>query len=353
MERNHVLTVLVAGLLVATTLMTAGCISEPEGFKGTVRVGWLTGDLHHLPYFVAKNATVGGGESFFDQHGVKVADAQAGGYANGGTEMDFFGKGNVDMGLMGAPPAITKHINADINTTVVGVVNEIGSAIVVKPSIKDASDLKGKTILTPGASTIQHFLLLEYLKQNNMTVSDLTIEAGVAPNIMRSRLEAGSADGFIAWEPFCEDAVVAGVGTILIFSKDIWPNHLCCVVTADWKFADKHGDVVVNYLKAHKDAIEWINHALEDNTSADYHTLVDIAVGFTGRPAEVVELALQNMRYEWRITPEVQTFFTEFAQGLLDFGVIKQSDLEARGYANATDLTDKYMDTHFLDKASK
>ncbi len=353
MDRKHAVAALIAGLLVATTLTTAGCISEPEGYKGTVRVGWLTGDLHHLPYFVAKNTTVGGGKSFFEKYDVKVTDAQPGGYANGAVEMDHFGKGEVDVGLMGAPPAITKHINARINTTVVGVVNELGSTLVAKPSIKNASDLKGKSVLTPGAGTIQHFLLLEYLKQNNMTVSDVSIEAGVAPNLMRSRLEAGTTDAFIAWEPFCEDAIVAGIGHALVYSKDIWDNHLCCVVTADWKFADKHGDVVVNYLKAHRDAIDFINTALADNTSADYQTLVNIAVDFTKRPADVVKAALMNMRYEWRITSEVQDFFTAFAQGLIDNGAIKQADLKARGYTSAADLTDKYMDMHFMEKASK
>ena len=169
MNRKTLIAPTIAGLLIVATLISAGCLSDDEEpFSGTVRVGWLTGDLHHLPYFVAKDTTIRtDGKSIFDKYGVKVTDAQSGGFASGPVEMDKFKEGGIDIGLLGAPPAISKHINAAINTTVIGVVNEIGSALIVKSSINAAQDLKGKIVLTPGQGTIQHYLLLSYLKNKD------------------------------------------------------------------------------------------------------------------------------------------------------------------------------------------
>lgn len=355
MNRKTLIAPSIAGLLIVATLISAGCLTEDEKpFSGTVRVGWLTGDLHHLPYFVAKDTTIlGGGKSMFSKQGLNVTDAQAGGFSAGPAEMDKFKDGGIDMGLLGAPPAIQKHVLVNINTTVVGVVNEIGSALVVRSSINTVQDLRGKTVLTPSPGSIQHYLLLKYLKDNGLNTSDLVIESPVAGNLMVERLNAGTADGFISWEPFCEDAVVKGYGKVLVYSKDIYPDHLCCVVVADSKFAKENKDVVVHYLKAHVEAIQWINQAMADNMSADYAKLVSIAVGFTGRTEQTIKAALANMKYDWAITSTIEAFFTSFTQGLMDNGVIKQSDLQARGYSTPADLTAKYIDDSYIKEATK
>jgi NitT/TauT family transport system substrate-binding protein len=354
MNRKFLLAPTVAGILIVATLLSAGCITTTENPKpGEVRVGYLTGDLHHLAYFVAKNASINGGKSMFEKHNIKVTDALTGGYASGPVEMDNFGKGSIDIGFMGAPPAISKHVNADIKTKIVGVVNEIGSALVVKASIKNASDLKGKTILTPAPGSIQYFLLIKYLTDNGISRSELTITTNVGVPLMKDTMSAGKADGFISWEPFCEDAVTAGIGHILVYSKQIWPDHLCCVVVVSQDFASKNGSRVTDYLKAYIEAVRWINAALADNSSANYQKLVSIAVGFTQRSEATIKLALQNMKYDWQITSTVEGFITAFTQDLLAQGAITQANLQARGYANATELTSKYVDKHFLADATK
>ncbi len=355
MSRKLAAVVGIVFVLVASTVLSAGCLDDDDGngdkWDGVIHVGWLTGDLHHLPYFVAKNADVGGGDSLFKQNGVKVKDAAAAGYANGGVVMDHFGKGDVDIGYLGSPPAIIKHINADIDTVVVGSVNAIGSAIVVKPGITTAEDLKGKTIMTPGGATIQHFLLLKYLEDNGIDVGEVTIDAPVAPNLMLEKLEAGTADAFVAWEPFVGDAVVAGTGEILVYSSEIWDQHICCVVAVDEKFSKDHRSAVVNFLKAHLAALEWINNALDDDTSADYDLLVDIAADFTQRSEATVIQALSNMRYTGELDNAFMDFFTAYVEELISQGTILQDDLEAAGYTDAQDVSDNYVDKSFLQEA--
>jgi NitT/TauT family transport system substrate-binding protein len=354
MQRKHLIAPAIVGLLIVATLASAGCLTPAtKEFKGTISVGYLTGDLHHLAYFVAKNTTVGpNGKSLFQKYGLTVNDSLPGGYASGPVQMDHFAKGEIGIGYLGAAPAITKRVNGNTPTVVVGVANEIGSALVVRTGISTAKDLKGKTIMVPSVGSIQYFLLLKYLGQNGLNVTDIAVKTDVGVALMKDTLKAGKADGFIAWEPFAMDAVVNGAGKVLVYSKDIWPGHICCVLVADTDFAKSNRTAVVNFLKAHIDAEKWITAALADNTSANYQKLVSIAMGYTGRSEATIRAALNDMKYDWAITSAVDTFFTGFAQGLLDYGAITQANMQARGYANASDLTSKYLDPSFLKDAT-
>ncbi len=84
--------------------------------------------------------------------------------------MVAFDSGYVDVGYLGGPPAILKHLNAGVNTLIISQVNSVGSAIFVNPSITTLDDFDGKTIATPGPSSIQHLMFLDYFKSNGFEV---------------------------------------------------------------------------------------------------------------------------------------------------------------------------------------
>jgi len=355
MNRKFLLAPTVAGLLIVATLLGAGCITEKANNStpsDPVRVGYLNGDLHHLALFVAKNATVGGGKSLFEKNNVKVVDAAGAPFANGGAVMTAFASGAVDIGYLGAPPAITGNVNSLIKTKVIAQANTIGSSLVVRTGINTAQDLSGKKVATPSASSIQNFLLLDYMETNHIDAVNVTIvNLGVA--LMKASLESGQIDGFIAWQPFPADSVASGVGHVLATSNDIWPHHVCCVVATMDGFAKKNESRVVGFLKAHVAATKWIHEAMADNTSAKYRLLVDIAVNFTSRPRNVVEAALKEIDYGYTMDATFKTAFKEYTDKLITQGIIKQADLAKAGYSSAQDLTDKYVVTTYLDKATK
>jgi hypothetical protein len=137
-----------------------------------VRLGYLVGDLHQFARVVANNDTIwGAGMDLFETYGVATTSAEGGPYVNGGSEMDAFAAGYVDVGYLGSPPAILKHLNAATNTLIISQVNSIGSAIFVDPSkITTLDDFDGKTIATPGPSSIQHLIFLDYFKENGFEV---------------------------------------------------------------------------------------------------------------------------------------------------------------------------------------
>lgn len=131
---------------------------------GSVRLGYLNGDLHQFARLVAMNATLWGGKTLFEDYGVTVTSPAP--YANGGAVMDGFAAGNIDMGYLGCPPAILKRINANIQIQIVSLVNSEGSAILGKTPIATLSELEGKLVATPGPASIQHLLLLYYCNIN-------------------------------------------------------------------------------------------------------------------------------------------------------------------------------------------
>jgi NitT/TauT family transport system substrate-binding protein len=342
----------IAVLMVTATLLTAGCLGdEDEEWDGTIRAAYLKGDIHQVAYFVANSADAGGGTSFFDQYDVKVENAKGAPYSNGAAVMTAFEAGDVDIGYLGSPPAIMGHVNGLIPTKVIGQVNSIGSALVVRDGINNASDLVGKTIGTPGTSTIQHFLLLKYLEDNGISASDVTITAPIPIGSMKIQLQEEVIDGFIAWQPFPADAVGDGIGHILADSTDIWPGHICCVLATMEDFAEDHPEAVTNYLRAHIAANKWIQNAMADNSSDEYQLLVNISMVFTDRSEAVVKDALDGMEYSYSLDATFLSSFEDFVDELIRQGTLEPEKMDKAGYDDAADLTDNYVDDSYIKDA--
>ena len=346
--------VIVSVMVVIGGLVTfySGWFAPPSTVT-TVRVGWLTGDLHDLAYFVAKDETVGGGTSFFEKYNITVTDAASGGYANGGYAMDAIAAGEVDIAYLGSPPAITKHLNAMVNTTIVAQVNEIGSALVTKQPITSLNDLKGRTIATPGSATIQYFLFLRLAEEEGISIGNFSFTK-LQPKDMTVALAGGSIDAFIAWEPYCANAVVNDVGAIYKKSSDIWPDHICCVLVASKTFAADHPDIVINFLKAHIDATNWINEAKASEAGSEkYNLVINIATSFTGMTDAIIERALTNVVYKYDIDETFRGVFIEFTSKLIQYGIVPGTNIQNQGYRDVYDFANTYVNTSYLTEAKK
>ncbi|MDD1769713.1 MAG: ABC transporter substrate-binding protein [Methanomassiliicoccales archaeon] len=149
---------------VDTSYLTAAMSVTPSAsILGTVRLGYLNGDLHQFARVVASNTTIWGGQTLFEKYGVHITSP--GPYANGPAVMGGFAAGVIDMGYLGAPPAILLKINAGTAIDIVALANAEGSAIIAKSPITSLADLVGKTVATPGPGSIQHLLLMYYVTQ--------------------------------------------------------------------------------------------------------------------------------------------------------------------------------------------
>ncbi|MEN3017118.1 MAG: ABC transporter substrate-binding protein [Candidatus Methanosuratincola petrocarbonis] len=320
---NKILIVSVVALIVIVGALYASGVIFPREVE-TIRIGHLTGDLHHLALFVAIN------QGYFEQYGIKIQLKE---YVNGPSLMQDFLAGELDFAYVGAPPAISARAKALSDPkshlpVVIASVNLEGSAIVTEAGIDTPQDLNGKTIGTPGTGTIQDIMLSMFLKETNITLTKSPMSISTLP----LEFSKGTIDGFIGWEPAPSIAVVQSGAHVLLTSYDLMPNHQCCVLVVSDKYLEAHQDIVQKFAQVHKMANQYI---LNNPESAK-----QIAMNVTGHSSDIIELALSHIVYT--STPDPASMKT-FLHSMIDLGVVTTvSHDQVDAFINA------FIDTRFI-----
>ena len=81
---------------------------------------------------------------------------------------------------------------------------------------------------------------------------DVTVEV-MAPVQMPEAIqydEEGEVAGYIVAEPFGSKAVLEGYGEEFALTKDLWPNHPCCVLVAQEELTQKNPDAVLELVRS-------------------------------------------------------------------------------------------------------
>lgn len=295
-----------------TTLTLSALLSGIGCQKGKpLRLGYLVGDLHHLPALVALD------KDLFGQAGLKVE--VAGVFPAGPEEMAAFKAGELDIGYVGIAPVVSAVANAGTAVKILALVNEEGSAIVVpaQSRVKSLRDLDGKFIAIPGYSTVQDLLLNIALKERDIPPGSVK-SVVVKPPEMREALRQQSVSAFIAWEPYASMAVQSGEGEILLSSSDIWAHHPCCVLIASEKALGSQPDLLSRLQKVHQQAIDFIASHPEE--------ALDIAARRTGIDEEVIRKAFSRINFTSEFNREHLKRYVNFLAGM---SYIKIEDEEA------------------------
>ncbi len=303
-SRKPVGLAVVVFLLVACALV-AGCGSGAPAKAKVVRIGYLRNDMHQLAYFVASE------NGYFKDEGLDVREAGA--FNAGPEEMSAFSAGQLDIGYVGAAPALTFTGQDMAEVTAVAGVNRVGSAIVLRNGLEgeDVAALKGRNVAVPGYSTMQDFLLRIALGKARISDKDLTIMT-LKPPEMSQALQSAQIDAFIAWEPYPTMAVAAKAGRVLEESSKIWPHHPCCLMVADSTFLKNNRETVQKIVRAHEKATKFIKeNPLES---------ADMAARFTGQDPAVAKAAMANVEYDTSLDAKS---IERYASFLKEMGVIK------------------------------
>jgi len=256
---------------------------QAEEKVNTVRLAYLQSDLHHLPAFVALE------KGFYRQEGLSV---EVSGIFKAGPElMSAFSAGSLDVGYVGLSPATVAVANKIAQVKVVSQINKNGSALIVKKvaPFHELAALKGKAIAIPGHSTIQDFLLRKAIVNSNLQDNQMNIIT-IKPPEMMSALSSNSIDAFISWEPYPSMALTKEIGRILMYSRDIWHDHPCCVLVVSEQFIKNSPSKVKSLLKSHLTSIDYIENNRRE--------AVSIGVTYTGMDRKTIEMALQNIQFD-------------------------------------------------------
>lgn len=212
-----------------------------------------------------------------------------------------------------------------------------GSVLTVKAGegIRSIGDLKGKRIAIPSKFSTHNILIRKILADRGIDASEVEL-FDMAPPEMVQALASGQIDGFIVAEPFGAQAELQGVGRVLILSKDIWPNHICCILNV-------REDLITNNREAVQ---ELVNGLVETGQfiEANRSLAAQLSKDYLGQKPEVIEFVLNN--------PKDRVTFGNLLPTKEDFAAT-QRYMRLFGIEDNTVDLDAYIDDSFARAAYK
>ena len=111
---------------------------------------------------------------------------------------------------------------------------------------------------------------------------------------MNEQLRIGNIDGFIVWEPVSSSAVLSGTGKILVYSKEIWPDHPCCIIAASTNALQKlDRNATLGFVWAHVKGTDFVNDPKNHDKTVQY------IAEHAGVSTQAANESLKNIRYTY------------------------------------------------------
>ncbi len=172
----------------------------------------------------------------------------------------------IDATYIGPNPAINAW--AQSNGTAIKIIagaTSGGAALVVKPDITKAADLKGKTIASPQVGNTQDVALRWWLKGFNVSApaaggGDVKVLAQENAQTLAT-FQSGDIQGAWVPEPWVTRLVQEGGGKILVNEQDLWDtgDFVTTHLIVRTEFLKDHPDAVKRLLEGHVAATKFVN----------------------------------------------------------------------------------------------
>ncbi len=198
--------------------------------------------------------------------------------------------GAIDGGFLLAPMALElRSKGTPVKAVLLGHRN--GSVLTVSNKIlpgHNADCLKGTRIAIPNRFSTHNILIRKYLADNGIDAKEQVKLIEMAPPEMVNALSTGAVDAFIVAEPFGGQAELQGIGRVQVLSKDIWPEHICCVLNI-------REDVIANNQGAIKELIQSLIKAGQFITDNPQEA-AKLGNKYLGQKSDVLEHVLTTPR---------------------------------------------------------
>lgn len=201
--------------------------------------------------------------------------------------------GRVQAAYLLAPLAMDLA-DKGIPVRVVALGHRSGAVVMVKKDdpARNIGDLRGRRIAIPSRFAVDHLFVRRLLRQHNLPVSEVTL-IEMAPPDMPAALNAGAIDAYATGEPFGAKAERDGYGRVLHWTRQDWPNYICCVLAVRTDMMEGAAPVVQRLVDDVMSAGVWL-----DRDSANRVTAAAVA----GRPeffnmdSMLIRYVLENPR---------------------------------------------------------
>ncbi|BBX16715.1 ABC transporter substrate-binding protein [Mycolicibacterium duvalii] len=228
----------------------------------------------------------------------------------------LFGAGQVDMSLVPYTQFLTLY-DAGAPVTIVAGGGVEGCSIVAQPGITSAADMRGKTLGTFQADTLE-MLPYDYLQKAGMSFGDIEVRYfGTSPELAQAFI-SGSIDSMCHIEPYVTQALNGRTGSVLLSDgKDVYgPGYTDCVLAV-------RNPLLQENPKAVKAVIKGLFEA-QQQTEADRSAAVEVAVGTYFKTS--LEDALDASTKQPNVVDQRNKtqFMLDRAVGMKDLGYLKK-----------------------------
>lgn len=296
-----------AGALQAALFVgfTLNVISESHAqtSDGKLRIAWFrvghTAPLYVLPRFAEKQ-------------GVKIELIEFKRFADARTAI---ASGDLEFAAVG-PQDVAFAVAAG-SRDVVGVAGlaTLGDCIVVRKGVevKNWADFKGKRVAI-GAGSISWTKFVTALVEANVAYGDVravNIAGGGAEYLTAMR--RGDVDAFVAWQPFCAEAVAGDFGYVPPTDHNATKTigGINSIIAANRRFMTRSPEMAQKLVNAYVEALQWVR-ANPAEWATDYSV-------YSGIDRKVAEVALKGIALDFAL-PRRQ--IVQLAEFLHDKGVL-------------------------------
>jgi len=262
----------------------------------------LTVHLGYFPNITHATALVGVSKGIFAKDLGSKVTLKTSTFNAGPAAVEAIFSGALDATYVGPNPAINAWQKSHGQAVrIIAGATSGGAALVVKPSINGAADLKGKKVASPQLGNTQDVALRAWLDRHGLkTDPQGGGDVSILPQENAQTLDtfkAGQIDGAWVPEPWASRLVLEGKGKVLVDEATLWPGgkYLTTELIVRTAFLKQHPDVVERLLKGHVDATAYVNQHPAEAQQAANAAIAQI----TGKPlsAAVVAAAWRNLTF--------------------------------------------------------
>ena len=199
----------------------------------------------------------------------------------GPAEVEALFAGDIDIGYIGPVPALTANVKSSGDVQVLAGATKGGAVLVCSPSqdISGVEDLDGKTVSIPQLGNTQHLSLLKLLSDNGLApvTSGGSVNVSAVSNAdVANTMNRGDIDAALVPEPWGATLIEDGAKVVLEYDE-IYLNgdYDVAVVVVRKEFAQKHPDIVEQFLQVHEETSGKLMHEKEDSLKKINQELLD------------------------------------------------------------------------------
>ena len=258
-------------VILAMLFLCVGCVD-----KGTevVNIGYFN-NITHAQALLMKS------EKTLEQQLGSDAEVKWTAFNAGPAEVEALFAGDIDIGYIGPVPALTANVKSSGDVQVLAGATKGGAVLVCSPSqdISGVEDLDGKTVSIPQLGNTQHLSLLKLLSDNGLApvTSGGSVNVSAVSNAdVANTMNRGDIDAALVPEPWGATLIEDGAKVVLEYDE-IYLNgdYDVAVVVVRKEFAQKHPDIVEQFLQVHEETSGKLMHEKEDSLKKINQELLD------------------------------------------------------------------------------